>query len=266
MRDFLSYDPAEFDPAKFDQVLSHPDPVKRAQMSVRRELPKRFYNAATAEPRDGGFAVLLDGRQVKTPSRRALVAPTLAAAELIAAEWAAQGERIDPAVMPASRIANSIIDGVADNPEPVAAEIVKYSGTDLICYRADSPARLVERQSAAWDPVLDWVEERLGARFLIGEGVVHVAQEPEALAAVARWLDGADAWRLGCLQVMTTLTGSALLSLMVADAALDPEAAWLAAHIDEDWTVEHWGEDAEATSRRAFRKAEFLAAVTMLRG
>lgn len=264
MRDFLSYDPAEFDPARFDQVLSHPDPVKRARESVRRELPKRFYKVVSVEPRDDGFAVLLDGRQVRTPARHPLVAPRRAVAEIIAAEWAAQGEFIDPAGMPASRIANSILDGVRADPAPVAAEIVKYAGSDLVCYRADAPARLVERQTAAWDPVLDWAEERLGARFLVAEGVVHVAQEPEALAAVARHLAGADPWRLGALQVMTTIAGSALLALMVADGGIDAGAAWAAAHVDEDWTIEHWGEDAEAASRRAFRKAEFLAAVAML--
>jgi chaperone required for assembly of F1-ATPase len=264
MRDFLSYDPNEFDPAQFDQVLSHPDPVKRAQSSVRKTLPKRFYATASTGARDDGHAILLDGRAVKTPQKNVFALPTSTLAEAVAAEWAAQGEYIDPATMPLTRLANSILDGVRLQREAVADEITRYLGNDLVCYRAESPWALAERQSIAWDPVLDWAEDRYGARFLCTEGIVHVAQDPDAIAAIGRTLDGLSIWQLGALHVMTTLTGSSLLALMVSEGALAPSDAWSRAHIDEDWTIEHWGADAEATARRAFSTTEFEAACHLL--
>jgi chaperone required for assembly of F1-ATPase len=200
---------------------------------------------------------------VRTPARRVLAAPTLVLAEAIAAEWQAQKDVIDPAKMPLTRLANAIIDGVADAPQPVAAEIAKYLASDLLLYRAGAPPGLVERQAQHWDPILDWARQALGADFKLGEGVVHVAQ-PEAALAAARAAIPLEPWRLGAVHAMTTLTGSALIALAMARGALSADAAWQAAHVDEDWNLAQWGRDEMAAARREFRFAEFQAAATVL--
>lgn len=240
------------------------DPIEAARRAMRPRLRRRFYAAATAGAATAdGVPVLLDGRPVRTPGRRLLAAPSPALAAALAAEWEAQEERIDPAQMPLNRLANTIIDGVAEAPAAVAAEIANYLSCDLILYRAEQPSRLVERQAAQWDPVLAWMRETYDARFILGAGVMHVDQPEEALAR-ARALIPADAWRLGALHAVTTLTGSALLALALFKGRLEAEAVWEAANIDEDWNLEHWGEDALARQQRAFRAAEMQAAARML--
>ena len=251
--------------------LSDPDPVRRAQIQMRTPLPKRFYAAATvvAEP-DGGFAVRLDDKPVRTPGRAVLALPTEAAARLVAGEFEVQGDVIDPVTMPVLRLANTAIDGVAPEMQAVVEDIMRYSSSDLVCYRADSPRPLVDRQAGHWDPVLDWARAALGARFWLAEGVMHVDQPREAVSAVGLWLaQRGDPFRLAALHVMTSLTGSALLALGVEAGAFDPEQAWEAAHVDEDWNIEQWGEDEEATARRTARKADYDAAnrlIAALRG
>ena len=246
--------------------LSDPDPIRRAQIKSKLPLPKRFYTAVSVGERDGGHAILLDGKPVKTPGRVTLVLPTLGVAQLVADEFAAQDKEIDPVRMPVMRIANSAVDGVANDTVSVAEDIVKFSGTDLLFYRAASPMALVERQAAAWDPVLDWVRRDIGARFFLAEGVMHVAQPDESIEAVRRHLGArTDPLRLAAMHVMTTLTGSALLALAVEAAALDADAAWTAAHVDEDWNIDQWGADADAEQRRAFRKVDMMAAARLLK-
>jgi chaperone required for assembly of F1-ATPase len=240
------------------------DPREAARRGARPSLRKRFYDKAEAVVTPEGHAVRLDGKPVRTPAGRVLAAPTLALAEAIAAEWNAQADTVDPARMPLTRLANAIIDGVADRPAPVAAEIEKYFGSDLVCYRAGSPRGLAERQARLWDPVLDWAHETLGAPFRLGEGVVFVTQ-PDTTLAAARNAIPVDPWRLGAVNAVTTLTGSALLALALARGRLTADEAWLAAHVDEDWNMEQWGRDELALERRAFRFAELQAAATVLR-
>src|SRR5262245_28272403 len=170
------------------------DPTEAARRAMRPQLRRRFYQRAeVAAGEGGGFAVLLDGRPVKTPARRALAAPTRALAEALAGEWEAQREVVDPAQMPLTRLANSIIDGVADAPAAVAAEAAKYLVSDLLLYRAEGPDGLVARQAKAWDPILAWARDALGARFVLGQGMVFVAQPEAALAAARAALPG-DLW------------------------------------------------------------------------
>jgi len=241
------------------------DPTEAARRAMRTPLRKRFYREATiAVAGEGGFPVLLDEKPVRTPLRRPLAAPTLAVAQALAAEWNAQTTEIDPARMPLTRLANAVIDAVAAAREPVAEEIGKYLHSDLVCYRAEAPPALISRQAEAWDPVLAWAHEALGARFVTVEGVMHAAQPGEAVAA-ARAAIPADAWRLGAVSSITTLTGSALLALAFAQGALDTQAVWRAAHVDEDWQMEQWGRDEIALARRDFRYAELEAAATVLR-
>jgi len=239
------------------------DPVGAARRAMRPNLPRRFYASASAEETGGLFAVLLDGRPAKTPARRALAAPNRALGAAIAAEWARQGERVDPAGMPLTRLANSIIDGVARGPDPVVVEVSKYLESDLLFYRAATPEGLVARQAEHWDPVIDWAAEALGARFKPAVGVAFVVQPEDALAH-ARAAIPADPWRLGAVHSMTTLSGSALLALAVLRRRLDVEQAWLAAHVDEDWNADQWGRDQLALERRAFRFAEMQAAARVI--
>ncbi|MEJ1161248.1 ATP12 family chaperone protein [Prosthecomicrobium sp. N25] len=265
MRDFLSYDPKDYDPSRFEASAFDPDPVQRARNAFRTELPKRFYKDATAEPAEEGHRILLDGRPVRTPARKVLAVPRPDLAALIAAEWGAQGERIDPATMPHTRLANAVVDGVVERREEVAADALKYAGTDLVSYRASTPERLVDRQTELWDPVLDWVEEAYGARFLVAEGIIHVAQDPEALAAVGRAVQGLDPWRLAGLHSMTTITGSLLIALAHLQGRLGREEAWTAAQIDEDWNMALWGRDPEAVARLEARRRDFEAASAFAR-
>jgi chaperone required for assembly of F1-ATPase len=239
------------------------DPTEAARRAVRPQLRRRFYERAGVEGGEGALGIVLDGRPIKTPARRTLMAPTQALADAIAAEWEAQRDVVDPASMPLTRLANSIIDGVADAPEAVAAEVERYLGSDLVCYRAPGPQRLVTRQSRAWDPVLAWARDALGARFLVAEGIVFVRQPAETLAA-ARTAIPRDHWRLGALNAITTLTGSALIALALAGDALTIDQAWAAAHVDEDWNMDIWGRDTLALERRAFRFAEMQAAAQVL--
>jgi chaperone required for assembly of F1-ATPase len=239
------------------------DPVESARRGARPTLRKRFYRNASVGEAGEGFALLLDGKPVKTPARNALAAPARALAEAIAAEWAAQDTAIDPARMPLTRLANAVIDAVAREAQPVTEEIAKYLGSDLLCYRAEAPAGLVERQARHWDPVLAWAADALGARFQRTQGVTHVAQ-PRAAIATARAAIPAEPWRLGAVALVTTLTGSALLALALARRQIDAEAVWTAAHVDEDWQMQQWGGDALALERRAFHFADLQAAATVL--
>ncbi len=245
------------------------DPMEAARRGARPQLRRRFYTEAAVAEEGGAFGVHLDGRPVRTPARRTLAAPARGLAEALAQEWREQKGAIDPATMPLTRLANSIIDGVADNPTAVARELEQYLGTDLVFYRASEPEGLKTWQAKAWDPVLDWARDDLGAAFVTGEGLVFVAQPESALAAVNSTLprdstNARDIWRLGALHSITTLTGSALIALAVAAGRLSVDAAWAAAHVDEDWTMERWGRDELALKRRAYRLGEMRAACLVL--
>ena len=242
---------------------SQDNPIEAARRGVRMALRRRFYGEAGVVEEADRYAVRLDGKPVYTPARRVLAAPTRDLAQAIAAEWQAQADVIDPSTMPLTRLANAIIDGVADRPQPVAAEIANYLGSDLLFYRAASPAGLVERQRRRWDPVLAWAAEALGAPFATAEGIMHVAQPQDALAAAHAAIPD-DPWPLGALHAATTLMGSALLALALAHGRLSADEAWQAAHVDEDWNMEQWGRDALALERRAFRFAELKAAAKVL--
>lgn len=241
------------------------DPVRASQEAMRTPLPKRFYKNAVATEQaaeDGStFAVELDGKPVRTPARSLLAFPTLSAARLVAAEFEAQATEIDPAKMPITRIANTAIDGVAVDPQAVREDIVRFAASDLLCYRAGSPAELVSRQNVQWDPFIDWMRDELGANFVLAEGVIHVEQPREAIAAFGAALrQFPSAFEITCLHMFTTLTGSAILALAMARGRAGPKEVWQAAHVDEDWNISQWGADEEAAARRAYREAEFNAA------
>jgi len=238
------------------------DPTVAARRHMRA-LKRRFYREVAVRDDPAGLAVVLDGRPVRTPARRTLAAPCRPLAEAIADEWGAQTEFIDPAGMPMTRLANTIIDGVAAATDEIATEIVKYLGSDLLCYRATAPQALVTRQSLHWDPILAWAKAMLGAEFATVQGITHVRQPGDAIARASAAMPR-DPWRLGAAHTITTLTGSALIALAMVRGDVGIDAAWAAAHVDEDWNMELWGRDELALKRRAYRFAEMTAAARVL--
>jgi chaperone required for assembly of F1-ATPase len=240
------------------------DPEEGGRQSTRGPQRKRFYTTAGVAAAQGGFAVTLDGKPVRTPSRRPLVAPTAGIAEAIAAEWAAQKDIIDPMTMPLTRLANSVVDAVVDRVEAVANDGTRYFESDLLFYRAGHPDALVEREARHWDPVLFWAADTLKAHFILAEGIVHVRQPDQAIA-VARAALPTDPWSIAALHMVTTVTGSALLALVLMRGVLDEDQVWSAAHVDEDWNSEQWGIDAEVAARRAGRLIDFKAAAGVLK-
>jgi chaperone required for assembly of F1-ATPase len=241
------------------------NPLETARRLTAPVRLKRFYRTAETPEEDGGFVLRLDGKRAMTPGKQPLAVPRRDLAEAIAAEWAGQGEFMDPSSMPVTRLANSAIDGVAARQAEVRKPILDYAAADLFYYRAGEPEGLVARQREVWDPILAWAERRFGGRLVLAEGVVHVAQPEGTLAAIAAAIESYDEpFRLAGLSLATMLTGSALIALALAEGALDVEAAWRAAHVDEDWNVSQWGEDAEAARRRGLRFADFRAAALAL--
>lgn len=236
--------------------------------TLRAPLPRRLYTSVDVREAAGGtlsgLEVLLDGRALRTPLKRVLVVPNSTLARLIAEEWQVQGAVIDPATMPLTRLANSAIDTVADHRAAVAGEVVDYAGSDLLCYRALSPAGLVARQSEVWEPILSSVEDAIGARFVRVAGIMHAPQPDAALERVAAALVGLPDWTLAGVQLVTTLTGSAVLALGQLMTLLTPDEVWSAAHLDEDWQIAQWGRDQEAEARRASHERDFRAAAAVL--
>ncbi|WP_457092198.1 ATP12 family chaperone protein [Microvirga sp. P5_D2] len=243
-----------------------PNPMRAAQAGMKPTLPKRFYKEAGVEERDGLFHLTLDGRVAKTPSKQALAVPTRGLAEAMAQEWAGQEAEIDPATMPVTRIVNSAIDGVSPRQAEVVDDLARYAGSDLVYYRSSEPERLAQAQDAAWNPILDWARDEHGARFSLAEGVMHVTQPDEAIAAVRSLIERVDSpFALAALHVMTTLSGSVLIALAHAKGPLDVDQAWAAAHVDELFQESVWGEDYEAMERRRRREADFRAASEVYR-
>jgi chaperone required for assembly of F1-ATPase len=225
---------------------------------------KRFYKTVQVAPAEGGFAVLLDGKPIKTPGRGNLILPTELMAASIAREWHAQGDEVIATTMPLLRLANTVVDGVAPNRAGVIDAILRFGENDLLCYRAHQPPQLVARQREGWDPLLDWVRQRHGAHMRMAEGLSHVDQTPDALLALRQALEDVDPFTLGALHVIASITGSAVLALAVADGFISGADAFALSRIDESYQAEKWGEDAEATKRAAALAQELDKAVELM--
>lgn len=225
---------------------------------------KRFWTSATVAEVAGGFGVRLDDRPLNTPAKRPAVVPARAVALAMAAEWDAVGETVDPLTMPVTRAVNVTLDRVIAARAEVASAIAAYGANDLLCYRAEHPAALVARQTAAWDPLLAWAESIYGATLAVTAGVMHLDQPAEALVRLTSAVEGIDAWGLTPLHELVTLSGSLVIGLAVREGAVDAEAAWAASCVDEAWNIEQWGEDAEAAEQAARRRRAFLDASRLL--
>ena len=218
---------------------------------------KRFYRAARATD-EGGIA--LDGKPVRTPARNPLVLPTAALAEAVAEEWNAQGDKVDPRAMPLTGLANAAIDRIAPDQDAFARGLAAYGGSDLTCYRAEAPPRLVERQSAHWDPILAWARRRFDVDFEVTSEILHRPQPPATVDRLAHAVLAGSPFELAALAPLVNVSGSLLIALALAEGAIELDAAWSAAALEELWHAEQWGEDAEAAATLAARRRDFEAA------
>ncbi|HEX8241401.1 MAG TPA: ATP12 family protein [Allosphingosinicella sp.] len=225
---------------------------------------KRFYKQATVSPEAGGVAIMLDGRPVRTPGRNLLRVPTEELAEAVAAEWNGQGEQIDPRSMPLTGLANAAIDRVAPDPAAFARTLAEYGESDLLCYRAEGPQSLVERQSRVWDPLLGWARTRFGVEIETTAGVMHRRQPPETVEQLRRAVAARGAFQLAGLAPLVTIAGSLIIALALAEGAIGLEAAWDAALLDEAWQAEQWGADPLAAASLENRRREFEGAYLFL--
>jgi chaperone required for assembly of F1-ATPase len=225
---------------------------------------KRFWKEARAVADGGRFAVELDGRPLRTPAKNPLLLPTKVMAEAVAAEWAGAGETVDPNGMPLTGFANAAIDRISPEPDSFAAGLARYGETDLLCYRADSPPELVERQEREWGPLLAWARRRYDVDFMTTSGIVHVPQAAATVQRLAHAVAALDAHRLAGLSPLVTIGGSLVAALMVAEEAILAEDAWSAVTLDERWQMEQWGADEEAETALENRRADFLAGARFL--
>ncbi|MFE0756061.1 ATP12 family protein [Inquilinus sp. NPDC058860] len=225
---------------------------------------KRFYKIVSVVPVGGGFGIALDGKPIKSPAKADFVLPSRALAEAVAAEWEAQAEEVVPSAMPLMQLAATTIDKVAPNRELIIDTIAPYGGTDLLCYRAEAPAALAERQAASWQPLLDWAMTAHDAPLAATSGIVHQAQPEASLAALRAAVAAQDDWRLTALHQTTALTGSLVLGLALLAGRIDADEAFELAELDATFQIERWGEDAEATARRAALRAELQASARLI--
>ncbi len=224
------------------------------------QMKKRFWSDATVAPVGDGFEIRLDARSLKTPAKSALVVPTAALAQAVADEWQAQGGTVKPATMPMTRRANAAIDKVAPQTAAVAAMLAEYGGSDLLCYRADSPRELIERQAAAWDPILDWTTQQFDAPLIVTSGVIHAAQNPQSLARLAAPIHALTPFSLTGFHDLVTLSGSLVVALAAIDGGFAVDDLWQASRLDEIWQAELWGQDDEAEATAAAKRQDFLDA------
>lgn len=221
---------------------------------------KRFYKDVSVEPLEDGCQILLDRRPVRTPARLPLSLPSLALADAVAEEWRSQGEEIDPRAMPLTGLANAAIDRVLPDPPAFARGLAAYGEGDLLCYRAEGPEALIEREEQLWKPLLAWARHRFDIDFEITSGILHRPQPKRTIEQLARAVAAKDAFVLAALSPLVTISGSLVIPLALVERAIDLETAWSAATVDEAWQAEKWGEDFEATARLEARRKEFAAA------
>jgi chaperone required for assembly of F1-ATPase len=219
---------------------------------------KRFWKEATSSEVDNGHTILIDGRQVMTPAQRKLSVPTKALAVAIVKEWASVQEKLDPATMPMTGLANAALDRVAPARQEFARGLSRFAENEMCCYRADQPDGLVERQAQAWDRLIDWASKRYDIGFTVTSGVMHAAQPAQTLERLSAAVASEDDFHLAGLSPMVTAGQSLLVALAVRHGAVSPDEGWQASQIEEEWQIEHWGADDEATKAAEARRADFM--------
>jgi len=222
-----------------------------------RQTSRRFYKAVAVAEVAGGFGVTLDARTLRTPSGAVFLAPTRALAEACAAEWNAQGERIVPATMPVTQLAFAAIDWARPAREARVDFIASYGQTDLCCHRAETPKELAERQAASWQPLVSWVEATLGVSLPVVNTIVAADVSPATLAALRARALTLDDFRLTALSQATALAGSVIIGFALLDGRLDAAQAYEVSTLDDQWSLERWGEDGEARARLLRVREEF---------
>lgn len=225
---------------------------------------KRFWRDVAVEPTDGGWAITLDGRAVKTPARAALSVPARTLADAIAGEWRSVGEKLDPRDMPLTGLANAAIDRVTPERSAFAAGVARYAEADLACYRAEGPRALVVLQEQEWDRLLAWARRRYDVDFVTTSGLMHVAQPVATVERLSHAIATLDPFRLAGLSPLVTIGGSLIAALAVMEKAITPEEAWEAVSVDERWQLDQWGADAEAEAALENRRGDFLGAARFL--
>ncbi|MCT4556556.1 MAG: ATPase [Pelagimonas sp.] len=222
--------------------------------------PKRFWKNTEVSEVEGGFTVTLDGRGIKTPAKTPLVVPTRALADELAREWDAQTEKVDPATMPYTRMSNSALDKVALQHTEVADMLAAYGDSDLLCYRADHPEALVERQKERWDPLLTWAAQTYDAHLAPRTGVIHAGQDETALARLNAEVHALSNCQLAAFHDLVSMTGSLVLALAATRDARPADELWSLSRLDEEWQEEQWGKDEDATETAEIKRGEFLHA------
>ena len=229
---------------------------------------KRFWDTATAETAGQAWRVMLDGKPMRLPGGALLLLDNPALAHAIATEWqqagGTKGGAMSAADTPLTRMAGTAQERVAPNAKAVALEIARYGETDLLCYRAEDPDDLVQRQAAQWQPWLDWAAQRYSARLLVTAGIMHRPQPPEALAALVAAVAAHPPATLAALGLIVPATGSLILGLAVAEGVLSAESAIQAAQLDELYQAELWGVEWESEERRARIAADIALAARYL--
>ncbi len=231
-----------------------------AGLNLATGARRRTYRDVAVAPDSAQFVVRLDDRPLRTPLGTVIGVPTRPLAEAIADEWRRQPATLDLEACPLTRIAGTALDLMPRQRTTVVAELAGYGETELVCHRAERPSALVVRQQAVWQPLTDWIMARYDAHLVVAAGIVPRAQAPAALAALARAVAAYDDWRLAALAVAVHAAGSLVIGLAIIEGRLDAAAAFDAAELDATFQIEAWGEDSEATRRRATVRADLDAA------
>ena len=249
---------------QLEDAHQHSDAGLGRAQRIKRDLPKRFYKDVGVAPVDGGFVVTLDGRPTKTPGKVPVVVPVAEIATAMAAEWAAQGEFINPDPMPMVRLINSAVESGEKMIPAFRDEVLKFAAGDMLLYRAETPQELVAAQEASWDAALVTLARHFGVSFQPTIGVIHQDQPAVTLARLGEALQEQGLLTMTALVSITGLTGSGLLAIGLLHRLFDRDQVWAAAHVDEDHQIAFWGQDEEAAERRATRRLEFDTAVNVV--
>ena len=226
---------------------------------------KRFYKTVEVAASPEGFRVHLDGRPVRTPAGKHLVIPVHGKlAEVVAVEWDAQVEVIKPSTMPVTQLVTTALDRVDPERPAILDHLVAYGQTDLVCYRAQSPAGLRQRQDEAWQPLLDWLRAETQVALVVTDGILAVDQPQESLTALRDHFAALDVWHLTAAQAAAAAAGSAVLALALVRGRVNGQQVFDLSQVDDKWQVERWGEDDEAPQRRANLQKDILAADRLL--